>query len=54
MVYKIQQYNIIMSFDVEENIKDQCIYLKFNKSKFIILVLFLNDILVNSDLGLLH
>ncbi|RVX08106.1 Retrovirus-related Pol polyprotein from transposon TNT 1-94 [Vitis vinifera] len=38
-----------------ENTVDQCIYLKFSGSKFIILVLYVDDILLaSSDVGLLH
>ncbi|RVW67425.1 Retrovirus-related Pol polyprotein from transposon TNT 1-94 [Vitis vinifera] len=38
-----------------ENTVDQCIHLKFNRSKFIILVLYLDDILLaSSDIELLH
>ena len=38
-----------------ENVVDQCIYLKVNGSKFIFLVLYVDEILLTSiDLGLLH
>ena len=38
-----------------ENTVDQCIYLKFSESKFIILVLYVDDILLASSyVGLLH
>ena len=38
-----------------ENTIDQCIYLKFSGSKFIILVLYVDDILLSSsDVELLH
>ena len=44
---------VITSF--EENTVDQCIYLKFSGSKFIILVLYVDDILLaSSNIGLLH
>ena len=44
-----------MSFGFKENIVDQCIYLKINGSKFIYLILFVDDILLSTnDLGLLH
>ncbi|RVW43382.1 Retrovirus-related Pol polyprotein from transposon TNT 1-94 [Vitis vinifera] len=46
---------VITSFGFKENIVDQCIYLKFSGSKFIILVLYVDDILLaSSDVGLLH
>ena len=45
----------ITSFRFKENIVDQCIYLKVNESKFIILILYIDDILLaTNDLGLLH
>ncbi|RVW80762.1 Retrovirus-related Pol polyprotein from transposon TNT 1-94 [Vitis vinifera] len=53
MVPKFDQ--VITSFGFKENIVDQCIYLKFSGSKFIILVLYVDDILLaSSDVGLLH
>ncbi|KAL6326140.1 hypothetical protein AAG906_001015 [Vitis piasezkii] len=46
---------VITSFGFKENTIDQCIYLKFSGSKFIILVLYVDDILLaSSDVGLLH
>ena len=46
---------VITSFGFKENTVDQCIYLKFSGSKFIILVLYIDDILLaSSDVGLLH
>ena len=46
---------VIISFGFKENTVDQCIYLKFSGSKFIILVLYVDDILLaSSDVGLLH
>ena len=46
--------NIITSFGFKENIVDQCIYLKVSGSKFIFLILYVDDILLaSSDLGLL-
>ena len=46
---------VITSFGFKENIIDQCIYLKFSGSKFIILVLYVDDILLaSSDVKLLH
>ena len=46
--------NTITSFGFKENIVDQCIYLKVSGSKFIFLILYVDDILLDSsDLGLL-
>ena len=46
---------MITSFGFKQNTIDQCIYLKFNGSKFIILVLYVDDILLaSSDVELLH
>ena len=46
--------NTITSFGFKENIVDQCIYLKVSRSKFIFLILYVDDILLASnDLGLL-
>ena len=46
---------MITSFGFKENIVDQCIYLKFSERKFIILVLYVDDILLaSSDVGLLR
>ena len=51
----IKFHNTITSFGFKENTVDQCIYLKVSGSKFIILVLYVDDILLaSSDLGLLH
>ena len=45
----------ITSFGFKENTVDRCIYLKVNGSKFIFLILYVDDILLaSSDLGLLH
>jgi hypothetical protein len=45
----------ITSFGFKENTVDQCIYLKVSGSKFIFLILYVDDILLaSSDLGLLH
>ena len=45
----------ITKFSFKENIVDPCIYLKISGSKFIFLVMYVDDILLaNSDLGLLH
>ena len=45
----------ITSFRFKENTVDRCIYLKVSGSKFIFLILYVDDILLaSSDLGLLH
>ena len=45
----------ITSFGFKENIVDRCIYLKISGSKFIFLVLYVDDILLaTNDLGLMH
>ena len=47
--------NTITSFGFKENIVDRCIYLKVSGSKFVILVLYVDDILLAAnDLGMLH
>ncbi|RVX15068.1 Retrovirus-related Pol polyprotein from transposon TNT 1-94 [Vitis vinifera] len=47
--------NTITSFGFKENTVDQCIYLKISGSKFIFLILYVDDILLaSSDLGLLR
>ena len=46
---------MITSFGFKENTVDQCVYLKFSGSKFIILGLYVDDILLSSsDVELLH
>jgi len=40
---------VVTSFDFKENASDQCIYLKKNGSHFIILVLYVDDILLASS-----
>lgn len=46
---------VITSFSFKENTINQCIYLKCNERKFIILVLYVDNILLaSSDKGLLH
>ena len=48
-------HNIITSFGFEENIVDQCIYIKVSGSKFTFLVLYVDDILLASNnLGLIR
>ncbi|KAG8491081.1 hypothetical protein CXB51_014226 [Gossypium anomalum] len=50
-IYIVQQEN----FDFEMNIVDDCVYHKFNGSKYIFLVLYIDDILLAAnDIGLLH
>jgi hypothetical protein len=45
----------ITSFGFKENTVDRCIYLKVSGSKFLFLILYVDDILLaSSDLGLLH
>ncbi|EOY21344.1 Cysteine-rich RLK (RECEPTOR-like protein kinase) 8, putative [Theobroma cacao] len=46
---------IVTSMGSEENKVDKCIYLKISDSKFIFLMLYVDDILLSSnDVGLLH
>ena len=46
---------VITSLSFKENTIDQCIYHKISRSKFILLVLYVEDILLaNSDIVLLH
>ena len=46
---------MIISFGFKENTVDKCIYHKISGSKFILLVLYVNDILLlSSDICLLH
>ncbi|KAG8489197.1 hypothetical protein CXB51_017253 [Gossypium anomalum] len=48
-------HQIIISFGFEINIIDDCVYQKFNGSKYIFLVLYVDDILLaTNDIGLLH
>ncbi|KAG8479264.1 hypothetical protein CXB51_029046 [Gossypium anomalum] len=48
-------HQIIISFGFEINIVDDCVYHKFNGSKYIFLVLYVDDILLaTNDIGLLH
>ncbi|KAL6348287.1 hypothetical protein AAG906_005584 [Vitis piasezkii] len=55
-IYMVQSENFESNDSKQlENTVDQCIYLKFSGSKFIILVLYVDDILLaSSDVGLLH
>ena len=51
--YKFHQ--IIISFGFEMNVVDDYVYHKFNGSKYIFLVLYVDDILlVINDIGMLH
>ena len=46
---------VITSNGFEVNLVEDCVYHKFSGSKFIFLILYVNDILLaNSDIGLLH
>ena len=46
---------VIFSFGFEENLVDSLLYHKFSGSKFIFLILYVNDILLASnDIGLLY
>ena len=46
---------MITSFGFKENTIDQCLYHKISGSKFILLVLYVDDILLESNnIGLLH
>ena len=48
-------HQVIISIDFEMNLVDDFIYLKFWRSKYIFLVLYINDILLaSSDIRLLH
>jgi hypothetical protein len=49
-----RQWNIkfdetIKKFGFKENIEDNCVYVKFNKGKFIFLILYVDDILLASN-----
>ena len=48
-------HQVIRSYGFETNLVDDCVYHKFSGSKFIFLVLYVDDILLaSSDIGLLH
>ena len=48
-------HQVIISYDFEANVVDDCVYHKFSGSKYIFLVLYVDDILLASnDIGLLH
>lgn len=42
-------YNVITSFGFEENVIDQCIYLKVSGSRICFLVLYVDDILLTTN-----
>ena len=51
----IKFHNVITSFGFEKNIVDQCIYIKVSGSRFMFLVLYVDDILLASNnLGLIR
>ena len=51
--YKFHQ--VVISFGFQMNLADDCIYHKFSGSKYIFLVLYVDDILLAiNDIGLLH
>ena len=51
----IKFHNVITSFGFEENIVDQCIYVKVSGSRFMFIVLYVDDILLASNnLGLIR
>ena len=51
----IKFHNVITSFGFEKNIVDQCIYVKVSGSRFMFLVLYVDDILLASNnLGLIR
>ncbi|RDX67606.1 hypothetical protein CR513_53500, partial [Mucuna pruriens] len=47
-------HQVITSFDFETNKVDDCVYHKFSESKYIFLVLYVDDIHASSDTGLLY
>jgi len=44
----------IMSYGFVENTVDRCIYMKVSRSKFVILVLYVDILIVANDIGMLH
>lgn len=53
MVFKLGE--VVTSFDFTKDIVDQCIYHKVSGSKFVILVLYIDEVLlVNDGTSLLH
>ena len=48
-------HQVIISFSFEMNVIDDCVYHKFSGSKYIFLVLYVDDILLaTNDIGMLH
>ena len=48
-------HQIIVSYGFEANLMDECVYHKFNGSKYIFLVLYVDDILLaTNDISILH
>lgn len=48
-------HDVISSFEFVENIMDQCIYQKINRSKICFLILYVDDIeFATNDKGFLH
>jgi Reverse transcriptase (RNA-dependent DNA polymerase) len=48
-------HQVIISFEFEPKLVDECIYHKFSKSKFVFLVLYVDDILLASnDKNMMH
>ena len=48
-------YQVIVSFDFEMNVVDDCVYHEFNESKHIFLILHVDDILLaTNNIGMLH
>ncbi|KAK7341990.1 hypothetical protein VNO80_24931 [Phaseolus coccineus] len=48
-------HQVITSYGFEANVVDDCVYHKFSGSKYIFLVLYVDDVLLaSSDVGLLH
>lgn len=48
-------HQVILSFGFEMNLVDDCVYHKFSGSKYIFLVLYVDDILLaTNDIGMLH
>jgi len=48
-------HQVILSFGFEMNLVDDCVYHKFSESKYIFLVLYVDDrLLAANDIGMLH
>lgn len=46
---------VVISFSFKENVVCQCTHLKVSRSKFIIAILYVDDILIsNNDIGVIH